>query len=246
MHSKPQVIDIIKGAIKEGRESLNVYESKLLINCCGISITEMQLANNEDEAVEIASKIGFPVAMKIVSPDIIHKTDVGGVILDIYSAEEARNAFLKIVKNIKKRIPSARIKGVLVEEMVKDGYEVIIGGIRDPQFGPTLMFGLGGIFVEVFKDVTFGIAPISDDDADDLIRGTKAYRILLGYRGKPKADIASLKEMLMKASEVLWKYRRYIKEMDLNPVFVMEEGKGCKVADARIILEEKDLSNIEE
>jgi len=212
-----------------------VYESKKIIEMYGIPVTKMALAHTVEEAVKISKDIGFPLVMKIVSPDIVHKSDVGGVVLDVKNEEEVRKAFERIMKNVREKSPGARIEGILLEEMVKGGYEVIVGGIRDEQFGPTIMFGLGGIFVEVFKDVAFGIAPLTFEEALELIKKTKAYKILEGYRGGEKADTEKLAKTIVKVSEFLWEFREYIKELDLNPVIVSKDE--VKVVDARIVLE---------
>ena len=179
-------------------------------------------------------KIGYPTVFKIISPDVIHKFDVGGVILNIKNQMEAKNAFNKIIENIKKHNKKARIYGVLVQEMAPSSIEVIVGSIKDSQFGPTLMFGFGGTYVELMKDVSFRIAPIDEYDAKEMISEVKAYPILTGYRGQPPADIDALIKILLKVSNLVMDHQE-IKELDLNPVMIYE--KGVKTVDARIILE---------
>ncbi len=228
---------ILDKAIEENRRVLTAYESKLVIKLYGLPITEMSFAKNMAEALEIAHKIGFPVVLKIVSPDIIHKMDVGGVVLNIRNEEELRKAYQEMIEGVKKKVPKARIYGVLVEEMLKPGVEVIVGGIRDRQFGPVVVFGLGGIFVEVFKDVSYGIAPLEKEEALDMIKSTRAYKILMGYRGRGPYDIEGIADLIIKISNFVWTFRKYIAEIDLNPVFVYE--KGVKIVDARIICEKE-------
>ena len=229
-------VEIFDRALGEGRKILTVYESKLAISSYGIPVTEMKLAKSEEDAIEAAKQIGYPVVLKIVSPDVIHKTDVGGVVLGIESEEKLREAYRRVLECVKRRVPGARVQGVLVEEMVEEGVEVIIGGLRDEQFGPVVLFGLGGIFVEVLRDVSYGIAPVDEAEALEMIERTRAYRLLKGYRGRRSCDISALANAISRTSEFLWELREYIAELDLNPVFVLEDGRGLKVADARIVL----------
>ena len=230
-----EIIEILEKAVEENRRFLTVYESKLVAQLAGLPVTRMGLAKCESEAVDIARKIGFPVVLKIVSPDIVHKMDVGGVVLDLKNEEEVVKAYKSIIENVQEKVANARIEGVLVEEMLQPGVEVIVGGLRDRQFGPIVAFGLGGIFVEIFKDLSYGIAPVDEHEALDMIKNTKAYKILSGYRGKGPYDIKAITDLLVKTSRLIWAYRKYITEIDLNPVFVYE--KGLKIADARIGVE---------
>ena len=197
-------------------------------------MTTFKLAVNEAEAVEFAGQIGFPVVLKIVSPDIIHKSDAGGVIVNLKDAAEVKSAYGKILENAKKYKPTAKIAGVLVQEMAPQSTEVIVGAIKDPQFGQTLMFGLGGIFVELLKDVTFRIAPLTREDAHEMITKVKAYPLLTGYRNTPPADIDAIINALLNTSKLVMEHPE-IKELDLNPIITYE--KGAKTVDARIILE---------
>ena len=174
------------------------------------------------------------MVLKVISPDIIHKSDVGGVVLNLKSRREVRDAYDDLLKRVRSRVPKARIEGVLVEEMAPQSLEIIVGATKDPQFGPTLMFGLGGIFVEILKDVSFRVAPITELEAIDMIREVKAYPILEGYRNQPPADIEAIKDILLKVSKLVIEHPE-VHELDLNPVFVYE--RGAKVVDARIILE---------
>jgi len=200
----------------------------------GIPVTKFELARSEEEAVKFANAIGFPTVLKIVSSDIIHKSDIGGVIVGLKNSDDVRHGYNQILQNVKKHDPKARIAGVLVQEMAPPSTEVIVGAIKDPQFGPAIMFGLGGVFVEVLKDVTFRIAPITEDDACDMISEVKAYPLLKGYRNTPPADIEAIEKILLSTSRLVTDCME-IKELDLNPVIVYE--KGAKTVDARIILE---------
>jgi acetyl-CoA synthetase (ADP-forming) len=219
---------------KEGRKSLLETEAKTVCTEYGIPVTKFELARSEEEAVKFANAIGFPTVLKIVSSDIIHKSDIGGVIVGLKNADDVRHGYNQILQNVKKYDPKARIAGVLVQEMAPPSTEVIVGAIKDPQFGPAVMFGLGGVFVEVLKDVTFRIAPITEDDACEMISEVKAYPLLKGYRNTPPADIEAIEKILLSTSRLVTDYME-IKELDLNPVIVYE--KGAKVVDARIILE---------
>jgi acyl-CoA synthetase (NDP forming) len=221
-------------AVKERRKNLTEMEAKAVCVDYGIPVARSELAENEEEALKLAEKIGFPVVLKIVSPDIIHKSDVGGVMVNLKNAKEVRNAYKQILGNVKKQVADARIVGVLVQEMAPASTEVIVGSIKDPQFGPALMFGLGGVFVEVLKDVTFRIAPVNEEEAHEMIEEVKAYPLLKGYRGSPPADINAIVKIILATSKLVMEHEE-IKELDLNPIMVYE--KGAKAVDARIILE---------
>jgi acyl-CoA synthetase (NDP forming) len=225
---------IISQARREGRKALLETEAKAICMEYAIPVTTFKLAKSEEEAVEFAGQIGFPAVLKIVSPDIIHKSDAGGVIVNLKSAVEVRNAYGKILENAKKYDVAAKIVGVLVQEMAPQSTEIIVGAIKDPQFGQTLMFGLGGIFVELLNDVTFRVAPITQEDAKEMVTEIKAYPLLKGYRNTPPADIAAIINVLLNTSKLVMDYSE-IKELDLNPIMVYE--KGAKTVDARIILE---------
>ncbi|MGQ4891388.1 MAG: acetate--CoA ligase family protein [Candidatus Njordarchaeia archaeon] len=205
---------------QETKRPLTEIETKNLIQKYGLPLPKKDVAKTADEAAEKAKAIGYPVVMKIISPDIIHKTDVGGVILNISDDESAREAFNTIIENVKSRKPDAKIEGVLVEEMVKSGHEVIIGGLRDNVFGPVVMFGgVGGIYVELFQDVSFRLAPLDKATALEMIKETKGYKILQGYRGIPPSDIDGLADLLVKVSEIMDEHPEIL-ELDLNPVRV--------------------------
>ena len=229
-----KALNVFNQAKKEGRKYLLEPEAKTLCQQYGIPVTRFKVATSPEEASKSADEIGYPVVLKIVSPDVLHKFDVGGVVLNLKGSSEVKEAYDKIVKNVRKHKPDAKIVGVLVQEMAPASTEVIVGSTKDPQFGPALMFGLGGIFVEVLKDVTFRIAPITESDAKEMITEVKAYPILKGYRGQPPADIDAIVNILMKTSKLVMDHPE-IKELDLNPIMVYE--KGAKTVDARVILE---------
>ncbi|MCR8433142.1 MAG: acetate--CoA ligase family protein [Candidatus Korarchaeota archaeon] len=216
------------------RRALTELEAKAFLEKYGIPFPKRDLAQNENEAIKISQKIGYPVVLKVVSPDIIHKTDVGGVKIGINSDDELREAFRDIMETVKRKKPDARIDGILVEEMIKGGYEVIIGGIQDPTFGPVVMFGgLGGIYVELFKDVTFRLAPIDDVEAEEMIKETKGYQLLKGFRGGEHANIELLKRLLVKTSQILVEHPEIV-ELDLNPIRIFKDR--AVVLDAKILV----------
>jgi acyl-CoA synthetase (NDP forming) len=226
--------EIISRAQREGRNALLEPEAKTIASEYGIPIPKFKVATNEKEATSFADEIGYPIVLKIVSPDIIHKSDAGGVMVNLKNAAEVSNGYGKIVENIRKYKANAKIVGILVQEMAPQSTEVIVGAIKDPQFGPTIMFGLGGIFVEVLKDVNFRIAPLTADDAREMIIELKAYPLLKGFRNTPPADIDALVSILCSTSKLVMDNPQ-IKELDFNPVMTYQ--KGAKTVDARIILE---------
>jgi len=199
-----------------------------------IPVPKYGRAKTADEALEIADRIGYPVAMKILSPDIVHKTDIGCVKLGV-GREMVRETFFEIIHRAEKYTSARRIEGVLIQEMIMGGKEVIAGMKRDPHFGPLIMFGLGGIYVEVFKDVSFGIAPLNEEDALEMIKNVKAYQMLRGVRGEPMSDIDSLVEVLLRFSQLSTEFPEIL-EADLNPIKVFEHGKGCCVIDFKMVI----------
>jgi len=229
-----QTTKIINQAKQEGRKALLETESKTICAEYGITVNKFNLATNEKEAVEQAEKIGYPIVLKIVSPDILHKSDAGGVKVNLKTAADVEAAYKTILENAKKYKADAKIVGVIVQEMAPQGTEVIVGAVKDPQFGQTVMFGLGGIFVELLKDVTFRVAPLAITDAKEMITQLKAFPLLNGYRGSKPADIEALAEILYNVSKLILDYPE-ISELDLNPV--MAYPQGTKTVDARIILE---------
>jgi len=226
--------EILGKARKEKRTLLTEIESKEWLKAAKIPVVETKLATSKTEAMELAKKMGFPVVMKIVSPDVVHKSDAGGVKLNIQNATQAGKAYSEILASIKKHYPKAKIVGITVQKMAKQGIEVIIGMTKDAQFGPVIMFGLGGILVEVLKDVSFRIVPMTKRDAAEMITEIKGFPILKGYRGQDPADVPYLEELIVKVSDFVDKNPE-IKELDLNPVFAYKSG--ALAVDARIILE---------
>ncbi|MBI4640509.1 MAG: acetate--CoA ligase family protein [Candidatus Tectomicrobia bacterium] len=221
-------------AKQQGRTALNEVESKDVLKTIGIPTTETRLATSRGEAVAFAKAIGFPVVLKIVSPDVLHKSDSGGVKLSINSEEEVKQAYDEILTSVKKAVPSAKIEGVSVQNMARSGLEVIIGLSKDPQFGPVLMFGIGGILVEIMKDVAFRIVPLTRRDAREMIREIKGYPLLEGYRGMEPANVPLLEEMILKVSNFADENPE-VREMDLNPIYAYRDG--ALAVDARIILD---------
>ena len=223
---------IIQKAKKEERSLLET-EAKELLREYGIPVPDFKLIKSEEEITGLAKEINFPIVMKIVSPDIIHKTDAGGVKIGIKDEMEARSAYQEIIFEAKKYNKKAKISGVIVYPMIPQGTEIIIGIMKDPHFGPVIMFGLGGIFVEVLKDISFRILPIEERDAEEMINEIKGSKILKGVRGERPKDIKAIKNILLKISKLALENPE-ISEIDLNPVFVFE--KGLHAIDARMIL----------
>jgi len=231
--NKTAVKKIIDKVKKEGRPNLLEEEGQEVLRAYGFPLPKSSLAKTENDAVKIAKKIGYPVVMKIASPQIIHKSDAGGVKVNLTNDQDLKSAFKEIVANAKKYNNKAEIKGVLIVEMVKGGKEMIIGSKLEPGMGPVIMLGMGGIYVEVLKDVTFKLAPITDKEADDMISSIKMKKILEGVRGEKPSDKSKLSECIQKLSQLVTDFSE-IKELDMNPVLVMEKGKGCKILDVRI------------
>jgi acyl-CoA synthetase (NDP forming) len=223
---------IIQIAKKEKRPLLET-EAKELLREYGISVPDFKLIKSEDEIVGLAKEINFPIVMKIVSPDILHKSDAGGVKLNIQDEREAKLAYQEIIFNAKKYNKEAKISGIIAYSMIPQGTEIIIGMMKDPHFGPVIMFGLGGIFVEILKDISFRILPLEERDAEEMISEIKGYQILKGIRGETPKDVQSIRDVLMKISQLVMENSEML-EIDLNPVFVFE--KGLQVIDARMIL----------
>lgn len=225
---------ILQRAKQEKRTLLTEVESKQVLEAAGISIVKARLAASATEAVAMAKEFGFPVVLKVASPDIVHKSDIGGVKVGLANATAVSRAYKEIMAAVEKKEPKARIHGVSVQAMAQPGVEVIVGMTKDAQFGPVLMFGLGGILVEILKDVSFRIVPLEKKDAREMIRDIKGYPVLEGYRGQPPSDVAALENLIMKVSEFVEKTPE-IKELDLNPVFAY--SKGAVAVDARVVLE---------
>jgi len=226
-----EIRDLFLKAQTEGRNSLLYTEAKELLKTWGIPVAQSKIAQDKEGALRAARSIGFPVVMKILSPDVVHKSDAGGVIADLRTEEEIVQAFDRMTESFKKEKPGIRIEGVVVEKLLS-GIEVIIGATKDPQFGHVLMFGMGGVFVELLKDTSFRLIPIEPVDAEEMIKEVKGYPLLEGFRGKI-GNIQSLKDLLLKVSDLVVHYPQIL-EMDLNPVFTF--ASGSIVADARITL----------
>jgi acetyltransferase len=235
-HNKPCGRKIIETCLAEGKTYLGELEGTKLLACYGFNVLPTELAKTHEQAVQLADEMGYPVVMKIVSPQIIHKSDAGGVKINLKDAEAVRKAFGDILAGTRAYNADARIDGVLVQKMAPKGQEVILGATRYPGFGHLLMFGSGGVMVEVFKDVTFRLAPINRNNARFMVRGVKGYSLLNGFRGAPKADIETLDRMLVCLSDLVVDNPE-IKELDINPLFAHPEGQGATVADCRFILE---------
>ncbi len=218
----------------ESRNVLTEVESKELLRRAGIPVVPTKLARSKREALSIGKEMGFPVVLKICSHDVVHKTDSGGVRLGLANAAQVGRAYSEIASSVTKAYPEARIQGVSVQPMAPPAVEVIVGMSKDSQFGPVLMFGLGGILVEVLKDVSFRIVPVSERDAGEMVREIKGYPILKGYRGQKPASIPALEKLIVKVSQFVEKNPQ-IEELDLNPVFAYPD-KAVAI-DARIILE---------
>lgn len=230
---RPDVKAIFNKAKDEARKNLLETESRALLQEYGLSLPEAVLARDSREAIEAGQKMGYPLAMKVVSPDIIHKSDAGGIQLGLRDSDDVKRGFDTIVKNSRQVTSEERILGALVSPMVAKGQECIIGMIKDRQFGPVIMFGLGGIFVEVMKDVSFRVAPVGEEDIDEMIKEVKGYKILTGIRGEKPKDIETIKNILSKLSQIAVDNPE-IEEIDLNPVIVHE--KGASIVDSRIII----------
>lgn len=225
------VSEVIDTARSQGRTVLTEIESKQLLDAAGIPVALAVLARDAKEAAKAADKAGYPAVLKIVSPDVTHKSDVGGVRVGLNSAAEVQAAFEEIVAAVKAAQPDARIDGIAVQKMAPAGAEVIVGMSKDPQFGPVMMFGLGGVFVEVLKDVSFRIVPLEPKDAREMVREIKGFPVLQGVRGQPPADLEALENLILKVSAFVEAHPE-IEELDLNPVFAYPDG--CIAVDARI------------
>jgi acetyltransferase len=227
----------VLAAQKAGRLKLNEMEARQVVAAYGLPLPESQLAFTADQAAQFAAEIGYPVVMKIISPDILHKSDMGGVMVGIQSEKEAREAYQDILIRARRYMPDADIWGVAVQEMVEQGKEIILGVTKDPTFGHMVMFGLGGIYVEVLKDVQFGIAPITPTQAMEMITNLRSYPLLAGVRGEEASDMEAMADCLLRVSQMVTDLPQIV-ELDINPLFVYETGKGVMAVDARIVISE--------
>lgn len=228
------VPSIIKKVIGEGRVLLTETESKQLLRQAGINTVDTRLAVSPAEAVAISQQLGFPVVLKIASPDIVHKNDVGGVRLGLETPEQVARAYDEIIAGVRQKQPKAKVDGVSVQGMAPPGVEVIVGMSKDAQFGPVVMFGLGGVWVEILQDVSLRITPITRRDAGEMIREIKGYKLLTGYRGQEPVDLSKLEDILLAVSDFA-EQNPLVKEIDLNPVIAYRDS--AVAVDARVILE---------
>ncbi|MBN1946691.1 MAG: acetate--CoA ligase family protein [Bradymonadales bacterium] len=233
--NRRRVERIIARHLRVGQLQLSEAHAKDILLAYGFQVPTGHLAHTDEEAVEVAARLGYPVVMKIVSPDIIHKSDVGGVRLNLAHSQAVRDAYDLMMLRIRRRRPGARVEGVYIEQQASAGREVILGMTRDPQFGPMLMFGLGGIFVEALKDVSFYLAPITSEEALQMLRSTRSYALLEGLRGQTAVDLESIAVCLQRLSQLVTDFPQ-IKELDINPLIVGELGSEPIVADARMSL----------
>ncbi|MHA1399006.1 MAG: acetate--CoA ligase family protein [Candidatus Heimdallarchaeaceae archaeon] len=228
-----EIKTILREIKEQGRTVLTYEESRKVMELASIPLNKMEFAINLEECIEKAKEVGYPIVLKIISKDVIHKTEAGGVKVGIKSEEELMTAYEEMMKSVKEHYPEAKIEGVSIEEMV-EGVEVLVGQTTDPQFGKMIAFGIGGIYVEVYKDVSFRLIPITEADVREMYAEIKGRKMLEGFRGKPAINLDELTELLLNISKLV-EENPIIKEMDLNPVMVTEEG--LKAIDARIILE---------
>ncbi len=224
---------IIEAAKSEGRSLLSEVEAKAILADAGVPVTTTKLATNADEAVSLAGELGYPVALKVISHTITHKSDIGGVELGLADADTVRAAFDRIAAAAHAAEPGSHMDGVSVQPMVATGTEVIMGMTQDAQFGPVLMFGLGGVLVEVLKDVAFRVVPLEQRDARQMVREIQGFAVLEGYRGAAPADLAALESILLQLSQFA-EANPEVSELDLNPIFAYEDG--AVAVDARIVL----------
>ncbi len=231
--NRAAVREVIKRVRDSGRDTLGDIEAREVVEAYGLRPPRSALARSTDEAVALAQEIGLPVAMKIVSPDILHKSDVGGVKLGVSTIDEVRAADQAIMRNARRYAPGARLWGVALQEMVLPGKETIVGVSLDPQFGHLLAFGLGGIYVEVLKDIAFRVAPITPREADQMVKEIRSYLLLKGVRREKPADVDAIVDALLRVSQLVTDFPEII-EMDINPLVVHEEGQGATAVDVRI------------
>lgn len=231
---KEKVSKILEAAKVKGNYTLGL-ESFEILKAYGIPTVGTASTETLKETVEAAEEIGYPLVMKIISPQISHKSDVGGIKLGLKNTDEVKTTYREMMQKIPKKRPDAILEGVQLQQMLAAGNEVIIGMVRDPTFGPMLMFGLGGVYVEILKDVSFAITPVSEAEARDMIREIKTYPLLAGARGARPADIDALVSSIVRVSRLVCDFPE-ISEFEINPMMVFEEGKGAFAVDMRLIL----------
>jgi acyl-CoA synthetase (NDP forming) len=225
---------ILEGAREKGQHTLGI-ESFGILKAYGISTVKTAFVQTEEEAIKAAEEIGYPLVLKVISPQISHKSDVGGIRLSLQNGDEVRAAYREMIESIPKKRPDAFLEGVQMQQMLSGGKEVIIGMIRDPTFGPMLMFGLGGVYVEILKDVRFAIAPVNEDEAREMVTEIKTYPLLTGARGAKPSDIDALVDTILRVSRLVCDFPE-IEEFEINPLMVLEKGKGALAVDMRLKL----------
>jgi len=230
-----KVKHIISKVHREGRLNLTIEEAFKIAEAYNIRVPKAAIAHSRAEAGELASSVGYPVALKVVSPEILHKTDVGGVVLNVRTQEEAEKNYDAVIRKARTLLPQANILGVLVQKMLPSGKEVIIGAVRDLQFGPLMMFGLGGIYVNFLRDVSYCLSPVTRSEAKEMIENTKAYTLLRGVRGEPPSDIDSIVDVILRMSQIMSRFDEIV-EMEINPLFVYRKKEGCAAVDIRITI----------
>jgi acetyltransferase len=236
--AKDVVADLFEKVHSEGRVSIGDAEARSILDAYGLRIPQSMIAKNPDQAIEFAGQLGYPVVLKIASPDILHKTDVGGVKVGLNSAEDVRDAFELMVYRAQRYLPEARIWGCLVQEMVPaGGLEVLVGMNRDPQFGPLITFGLGCIYVETLKDVTFRVAPISIQEAQEMLGEIRANALLEGVRGQPGVDKQAIVDAVLRIGQLVQDFPQIL-EIDINPLIVYPNDQGAIAIDMRLVLSE--------
>ncbi len=224
---------IVENILSSGRKIALPDEALAMVKLFGIDVPDYAFVKSAEEAVEVSKEIGFPIVLKIASQDLLHKSDIGGVVVNLKNVEEVERNYNKVLDSLKRIVPDARIGGVLIQKQLQETTHLIVGGVYDEQFGPAVMFGLGGVFVELFKDVSFRIAPVTETEAMEMVKEIKAYPVLSGYRGSKKLDIEQVTKTIVNISELITNIST-IKEVELNPLFAYK--KSVKAVDARIIL----------
>jgi acetyltransferase len=233
------VEEVFRKVREEGRLTIGDFEARAILTAYGFNIPRSELARDSDEAVRLAGEIGYPIVLKIASPDILHKTDVGGVRVGLRNAQEVRDAFDLMVYRAERYVPGARIWGCLVQEMTPPGLEVLVGMNRDPQFGPLVTFALGGIYVEILKDATFRVAPFSEEEAFEMLGELRARALLDGVRGKPPVDKEKIVDTLLRIGQLVQDFPEIV-ELDINPLMVFEKGQGASAIDMRLVLSSRE------
>jgi acetyltransferase len=236
--------DIVRGIIDSVREDKRVvllsHEAAAVVDAYGITAPESKIAQSPEQAAIYAEELGYPVVLRILSPDILHKTDIGGIALNLRTGKEVKSAFEGILMSVNRFMPRARVYGIMVYHMIPQGREMIIGMSHDVQFGPLMMFGLGGIYVNFLKDVAFRLAPLSEPEAREIMEETKAYSLLKGIRGEEPSDIEALKNTILRVGQLVWDFPEIV-EMDINPIIVYRRGEGCVALDVKITLTKDEV-----